>query len=42
MFIIKLINDGFLDKYNVKLVAKKFNQVEGIDYIENVLLIFIN
>lgn len=30
----KLKADGTLDKYKAKLVAKSYNQVEGIDYNE--------
>ncbi|CAM8895376.1 unnamed protein product [Rhodiola kirilowii] len=35
IFRIKLKSDGTIERYNTRLVAKGFTQIEGIDYNEN-------
>lgn len=39
VYITKLLLDGVLDKYKAKVIAKGYNQVEGIDYSETIPLV---
>ncbi|GAA0184810.1 transmembrane signal receptor [Lithospermum erythrorhizon] len=34
VFRLKYKQDGSIDKYKVRLVAKDFNQIEGVDYFD--------
>ncbi|KAL0342660.1 UNVERIFIED_CONTAM: Retrovirus-related Pol polyprotein from transposon RE2 [Sesamum calycinum] len=34
VYKLKLKADGSIDRYKARLVAKRYNQVEGIDYVD--------
>lgn len=40
VYHIKLTNSGSLDKYKAQVVAKRYNQVEGIYYAKKILFYF--
>ncbi|KAL0284787.1 UNVERIFIED_CONTAM: hypothetical protein Sangu_2809500 [Sesamum angustifolium] len=35
VYKLKLKDDGTIDKYNARLVAKGYNQIKGTDYVDS-------